>query len=120
MNEQRDGQEVSAIVAEVEGEQEAVAAQPVSANDPRVDDLERHIRELEAAVGDLRTVTASAQSATAATSPSGRKTQVSYASRLLAKGAEPVAAGSVDAALDSLSVEQRIAVKAGLLRAGLL
>jgi hypothetical protein len=50
----------------------------------------------------------------------GRKTEVSYAPRLLAKGAEPVRPAAVDDALSSLSVEQRFAVKAGLLRAGLL
>lgn len=112
MNEEKTEQEVSAIVAEVarDVQPEEAAAE----NDPRVDDLERRIRELEAAMGDLRTVSASAAAG------AGRKTQASYAPRLLAKGAEAVRTGSVDAALDSLSVEQRIAVKAGLLRAGLL
>ena len=111
MNEEKTEQEVGTIVAEVANVQPEAA---VVASDPRVDDLDRRIRDLEAAIGDLRTVSA------AAAMPNGRKTQASYASRLLAKGAEPVRAGAVDDALGSLSVEQRIAVKAGLLRAGLL
>ncbi len=70
-------------------------------------ELDRRICELEAAIGDLRSVKAS--SATA-----GRKTSAS----LMAKGAESVA--DLDEALRSLSVEQRIAVKSGLMRAGVL
>ncbi len=115
MNEEKSEQEVGAIVAEVANPQPEAAVAP---SDSRVDDLERRIRELEASIGDLRTVSASAAAASAV--QTGRKTQASYAPRLLAKGAEPVRAGAVDDALGSLSVEQRIAVKAGLLRAGLL
>ncbi|GAA3752761.1 hypothetical protein [Terriglobus aquaticus] len=114
MNEEMMQHEVGAIVAEIAAPaQEAATA----VADPRLEDLDRRIRDLEAAIADLRTVSASA-----ATSPvaSGRKTQPSYAPHLLAKGAEPVRPAAVDDALSSLSVEQRFAVKAGLLRAGIL
>lgn len=81
------------IVATAEETQEAAIAE-----------LDRRIRELEAAMGELRSVKASA---------TGRKTSTS----MMAKGAE---SAEVDEAFRSLSVEQRIAVKSGLMRAGLL
>lgn len=68
-------------------------------------ELDRRIRELEAAMGDMRTVKASAAV--------GRKTSAS----MMAKGTD---SPDMDAAFRSLSVEQRIAVKSGLIRAGLL
>ena len=116
MQEEMRSTEIGALVAETE--QDTTAAE----GDPRVDDLERRIRELEAAIGDLRTVSASAAAAGASSTgtQTGRKTQAAYAPRLLAKGAEPARDAGVDAALGGLSLEQRIAVKAGLLRAGLL
>jgi hypothetical protein len=81
-------------------------------------DLDRRIREIETAIGDLQSVKASASQPTAAhraEAQPGRKTHVA----VMAKGTEPQSA-SVDDALRSLSVEQRIAVKSGLMRAGLL
>ena len=82
----------------------------VAAVEPDFAGLEQRIRDLEAAVGDLRVVRAEGSV--------GRKTagQVS----VLAKGSEAVGGASVDEALRSLSVEQRIAVKSGLMRAGLM
>lgn len=68
-------------------------------------ELDRRIRELEAAMGDMRSVKASAAA--------GRKTSAS----MMAKGVE---SSEMDEAFRSLSVEQRIAVKSGLMRAGLL
>jgi hypothetical protein len=58
----------------------------------------------------------------------GRKTLPTAMANLLAKqgvnidslGTASIEAGSIDAALSSLSIEQRIAVKSQLLRAGLL
>ena len=108
MHEQAQPTEIEAMSTE------SAQETPAPPTDARVDDLERRIRELEAAIGDLRTVSASAGVS------AGRKTQASYAPRLMAKGAEPARSGEVEAALGSLSVEQRFAVKAGLLRAGLL
>lgn len=79
--------------------------------------LEARIRHLEAEVREMRSVKASAESASAA----GRKTVPFAPVSLLAKGAtEQPGAPSVDDALRSLSIEQRIAVKSGLLRAGLM
>jgi chromosome segregation ATPase len=48
----------------------------------------------------------------------GRKTPP--AGLLVGKGAVALEAGALDAALESLTIEQRFAVKAGLLRGGLL
>jgi hypothetical protein len=73
-------------------------------------ELDRRIRAMEAAIGDLRSVKAQEGSV-------GRKTVA--AASIVAKGLEPQVA-SVDEALRSLSLEQRIAVKSGLIRAGLL
>ena len=61
--------------------------------------------------------------ATAVAPASGRKTLPTAMTSLLAKqgvAIESLEAGALDAALVSLSLEQRIAVKAQLLRAGLL
>ncbi|AFL86488.1 hypothetical protein Terro_0137 [Terriglobus roseus DSM 18391] len=71
-------------------------------------ELDRRIRAMESAIGDLRSVKAQEGSV-------GRKTMAAFA----AKGIE-AQAGSVDEALRSLSLEQRIAVKSGLMRAGML
>ena len=90
---------IGRIVATVESAREA--------------ELERKLEEAEHVIAELR---AAAASSTAA----GRKTAV--AATVMAKGlgggVNELAA--VDAALTSLSVEQRIAVKAEMLRAGLL
>lgn len=66
-------------------------------------DLDRRIRQLEAAIAEVRTMKASAATG-------GRKTSP----------AVMAGAAGVDDALGSLSLEQRIAVKSGLMRAGLL
>ncbi len=82
-------------------------------------EFDRRLRELEAAVGDLRTV-----SAVALTRPAsaGRKTLPAQTEMLLSKHgvSAEVQAASLDGALSSLSIEQRIAVKSQMLRAGLL
>ena len=87
-----------------------IVAAVATPTEDAIAELDRRIRAMEAAIGDLRSV--KAQEAV-----TGRKTVT--AASLSAKGAEPQAA-SVDDALRSLSVEQRIAVKSGLMRAGLL
>lgn len=95
--------QVSRIVATVETQREA--------------ELERRLHEAEARIAEM--VAASAATA----QPSGRKTlPVGMASMLAKQGVavESLEAGAIDAALVSLSVEQRIAVKSELLRAGLL
>ncbi len=67
--------------------------------------LEQRLAEAEATIATLRA--------------QGRKTAPTGGA-LLAKEGVAVEAGALDAALVSLSLEQRIAVKAGLLRSGLL
>ena len=96
-------QNVGPIVAAVESEREA--------------ELERRLEEAEARIAEL----------TAAAATAGRKTLPSGMASMLAKQGVAVEAGAValeaaalDGALASLSIEQRIAVKAELLRAGLL
>ncbi len=84
-------------------------------HEARFDDLDRRIRELEAAMGDMRTVAAQAAV------PAGRKTALSASMSAAAKGESETDRGAaLDASLSSLSVEQRIAVKSGMMRAGLL
>lgn len=77
-------------------------------------ELERRLAEAEAKLVEL---TASAAPA------SGRKTMSTGMATMLAKQGvvvDSMEAGALDGALASLSIEQRIAVKAELLRAGLL
>ena len=80
-------------------------------------ELERKLAIAEQQIEDLR---AQASKAT----PSARKTLPASTTQLLAKGGitslESVEAGALDAALTGLSLEQRIAVKAQLIRTGVL
>ncbi|HEY4381216.1 MAG TPA: hypothetical protein VGN01_12775 [Acidobacteriaceae bacterium] len=97
--------------------------------------VERLEEKLVAAEQKIAALEARAASATEAGAPSfraaeggGRKTLPTAMTSLLAKqgvtlgslDAASLEAGALDAALTSLSLEQRIAVKAQLLRAGLL
>jgi hypothetical protein len=81
--------------------------------------LERRVTEIEAQLAELR-----AQAGRSSAGAAGRKTLPSNTAALLAKqgisAGESVDAGALDAALSGLSIEQRIAVKSQLLRAGLL
>lgn len=73
----------------------------------REEELERKLAEAEGKIAELQA------------SAGGRKT--AGVGRMFAKDAgEPVGAGALDAALASLTVEQRFAVKAELMRAGLV
>jgi hypothetical protein len=96
---------IGRIAATVEGRREA--------------ELEEKLAAAEAEIAELR--------AGAITAPvmvtNGRKTLPASMVNLLAKQGvtvDSMEAGALDAALVSLSVEQRIAVKAQLMRAGLL
>jgi hypothetical protein len=96
---------IGRIVATVERQREA--------------ELEEKLALAEAQIAELKTA---AQYAPADVTH-GRKTLPSSMVSLLAKQGvtvDTMEAGTVDAALVSLSVEQRIAVKAQLMRAGLL
>ncbi|MEO6964592.1 MAG: hypothetical protein ABI076_01680 [Acidobacteriaceae bacterium] len=105
--------QVQKIVATVEqGQSDSQAS-----GTERIYDLERKLQEAVMQIAELR-----AQGASSA--PTGRKTVTAATVSLLAKqgisSLESIEAGSLDAALAGLSIEQRIAVKSQLLRAGLL
>ncbi len=94
---------IGRIVATVEAQREAELEEKLAA-------AEQKIAELQArAAGTVFAV--------------ARKTMPATAAHLFAKhgsGMEPMETGAIDAALVNLSLEQRIAVKAQLMRAGLL
>jgi hypothetical protein len=97
---------IGRIVATVEGRREA--------------ELEEKLAVAEAQIAELK---AAAVTSVPATVTHGRKTLPVAMVNLLAKQGvtvESMEGGAVDAALVSLSIEQRIAVKAQLMRAGLL
>jgi hypothetical protein len=84
-------------------------------------DLEAKLAAAEAQIAELKA--AAAVSTVSVSVTNHRKTLPVVVTNLLAKqgvSADSIEAGAVDAALTSLSVEQRIAVKAQLIRAGLL
>ena len=107
------------IVATVEGQRELELAERLRVTEEKLAEAEGRITEMQAAAQ------AGAERAAAS---NGRKTRAAGVSTMLAKqgiavdGLESgrLEAGSVDAALTSLSIEQRFAVKAELLRSGLL
>ena len=97
---------IGRIVATVEARREA--------------ELEEKLATAEAQIAELK---AAAAVSVPVTVTHGRKTLPVGMVNLLAKqgvAVDSMEAGAVDAALVSLSVEQRIAVKAQLMRAGLL
>jgi phosphoserine phosphatase len=97
---------IGRIVATVEGRREA--------------ELEEKLAAAEAQIAELK---AAAAGSVPVAVTHGRKTLPVAMVNLLAKQGvtvDSMEAGAVDAALVSLSVEQRIAVKAQLMRAGLL
>jgi cell division protein ZapA (FtsZ GTPase activity inhibitor) len=83
--------------------------------DVRQRDLERKLEEAEQQIAELQAQAAAAN---------GRKTLPVATMQLLAKqgigSVDGLEAGSLDAALTGLSLEQRVAVKAQLIRAGAL
>jgi cell division protein ZapA (FtsZ GTPase activity inhibitor) len=84
--------------------------------DMRQRELERKLEEAEQQIAELK--------AQAAATSSGRKTIPMSTMQLLAKqgigSVDGLEAGSLDAALTGLTLEQRVAVKAQLIRAGAL
>ncbi len=95
---------------------EKIAGVQVSAAVDQVAELESKLREAEATIAGLR-----AEGRGEAARFEGRKTLPAGVVSLLAKhGDEGVDRAGLDAALVGLSMEQRIAVKAQLLRAGLV
>jgi hypothetical protein len=95
--------------------QEVVGRITATVESAREAELERRLAEAEARVAQLM---AAAESHSA-----GRKTLPVGMATMLAKSGvsvDSMEAGAIDGALASLSIEQRIAVKAELMRAGLL
>ncbi|HEY0794606.1 MAG TPA: hypothetical protein VGD64_02385 [Acidisarcina sp.] len=94
----------------------------------RETDLERRLEEAENQIAELRAqasqITGRNAAPLAAAATPARKTMPAIATAFLAKhglqGVESIEAGTLDAALTGLSLEQRIAVKAQLFRAGAL
>jgi DNA-binding Lrp family transcriptional regulator len=99
--------EVQKIVAEVERGEDS---------SERELELERRLAQAEQQIAEMRAQDSKAVSA--------RKTLPATTAQLLAKqgitSVDSIEAGALDAALTGLSLEQRIAVKAQLLRAGVL
>ena len=108
-------QSVGRIVATVESQREAELAERLRVTEAKLAEAEGRMAELAAA-------------ASATIASVGRKTLSAGMTAMLAKqgistdGLQTgrMEAGSLDAALTSLSIEQRFAVKTELLRAGLL
>jgi phage shock protein A len=87
--------------------------------------LEQTVERLEAKIAsaEQKLIALEARAAAPAPVASGRKTLPTAMTTLLAKQGvtlDTIEAGTLDAALSSLSIEQRIAVKSQLIRAGLL
>ncbi|HZQ43968.1 MAG TPA: hypothetical protein VFA99_11985 [Acidobacteriaceae bacterium] len=100
--------QVSRIVATVESQREAELERKLAEAEARLAASEEKIAELAASV---------------AAQPAGRKTLPTTMATMLAKQGvvmDSMEAGAIDGALASLSIEQRIAVKAELMRAGVL
>jgi hypothetical protein len=102
------------------GEVPKMVATVESDSSLRLAELEIKLQAAEAKIAELR----AQAGGPAASSPAGRKTLPAAAAHLLAKHGidtlDQVNGGALDAALTGLSLEQRIAVKSQLLRAGLL
>ncbi len=92
--------------------------------DARQRELERKLEEAEQQIAELKAQAASQPVVPAASQNSGRRTLPAATVQLLAKqgigSVDGLEAGSLDAALNGLSLEQRVAVKAQLARAGAL
>lgn len=101
-----------ALAAEAESQVGRIVA---TVETQREIELEHKLAAAEAKIVELM--------ASASTQPTGRKTLSTSMATMLAKQGvvmESVEAGAIDGALASLSIEQRIAVKSELMRAGLL
>jgi hypothetical protein len=98
------------------GDVQKIVAEVESGFSERELELERRLAQAEQQIAELRAQESKGGSA--------RKTLPAATTHLLAKqgvtSVDSIEAGSLDAALTGLSLEQRIAVKSQLLRAGIL
>jgi hypothetical protein len=114
--------DVARIVATVESAQTVEQSE----SNQRQAELERKLRQAEEQIAELRAQAAVAVPAPASGPAAGsaRKTLPLATTQLLAKqgvhSVDGLEAGALDAALTGLSMEQRIAVKAQLIRTGAL
>lgn len=106
---------LQAAAVALEQAADRLAAVELEAAGSREHELAERLAEAEGTINTLRAQMATQQAAQPA---GGRKTVA--AGVLSAKEGVALEAGSIDAALGSLSIEQRIAVKAQLMRSGLL
>jgi hypothetical protein len=124
-------EEAAARIAAVQAERSAAQPQPVGRIVATVEEDEAASGSLRAVELEHRLAAVEAQIAQLTAHPgataAGRKTVSPGTSAMLSKqgvnvaaGGEMLEAAALDGALTSLSIEQRIAVKAELLRAGLL
>ena len=101
-----------------------VATVEQSETNQRQAELERKLREAEEQIAELKAQAMSPAIAAPAAIASARKTLPLATTQLLAKqgvhSVDGLEAGALDAALTGLSLEQRIAVKAQLIRTGAL
>jgi cell division protein ZapA (FtsZ GTPase activity inhibitor) len=101
--------------AAMTGDVAKIVATVDATGDARQRDLERKLEEAEQQIAELKAQAVAAN---------GRKTLPVATMQLLAKqgigSVDGLEAGSLDAALTGLSLEQRVAVKAQLIRAGAL
>ena len=110
----------AAVAASAEESVERIVATVETAREA---ELERKLAMAEARIAEL---TASASAVASSSAAGGRKTLSAGMTAMLSKqgvvsdSLAGLEAGAVDAALGSLSIEQRIAVKSELLRAGVL
>ena len=112
-------QSVGRIVATVESQREGELAERLRLTEGKLVTAETRIKELTAAA---------AVAAKASIKAEGRKTAPAGMTAMLSKSgisageleSGRLEAGALDAALSSLSIEQRFAVKAEMLRSGLL
>jgi len=99
--------------------QEVVGRITATVESAREAELERRLAAAEARVAQLMAA-AEPQGAGRKTLPVGMASMLAKQGVTLNHNGESIEAGAIDGALASLSIEQRIAVKAELLRAGLL
>ena len=112
----------AALMEERESERSGEVRKMVAAVETsREAELQKKLEAAEQQIADLR---AQVESKAEAEPKSARKTVPASTAQFLAKQGlstlESIEAGALDAALNGLSLEQRIAVKAQLLRAGVV
>jgi len=96
----------------------------VETRQPREAELEQKLQAAEQQIAELRAQIENARAEARAEQPSARKTVPAEMTQFLSRQGittlDSIEAGALDTALTGLSLEQRLAVKAQLLRAGVM